>query len=394
MIEKDEIIYLDNNATTQVDPEVVEVMLPYLRDYYGNPSSLYRFGSQVGKAIEKSREQVAALLGCHPEEVVFTSCGTESNNTAIESGLRVDRDRPDLVTTQVEHSAVVKHGEKLSRDGRRVTWIGVDGEGRLDVDGLKDAVDDETGVVSIMWANNETGVLFPISEIAEQLADSGVFFHTDAVQAVGKIPLNVSALPIHFLSLSGHKLHCPKGVGALYVSRKARFYPYLIGGGQENGKRGGTENVASIVGLGKAAELAMATMEHENTVVRKMRDDFEQRILAEVSGVQVNGGGAERLPNTSSLAFDGVDSEGLLIVLDKDGICASAGSACTTGSLTPSHVLTAMGISAERAHSSLRFSFGRFNRPEELDNIVEMVKAGVEKVRSLRPADGSPVMIS
>ncbi len=394
MIEKDEIIYLDNNATTQVDPEVVEVMLPYLRDYYGNPSSLYRFGSQVGKAIEKAREQVAALLGCHPEEVVFTSCGTESNNTAIESGLRVDRDRPDLVTTQVEHSAVVKHGEKLSRDGRRVTWIGVDGEGRLDVDGLKDAVDDETGVVSIMWANNETGVLFPISEIAEQLADSGVFFHTDAVQAVGKIPLNVSELPIHFLSLSGHKLHCPKGVGALYVSRKARFYPYLIGGGQENGKRGGTENVASIVGLGKAAELAMATMEHENTVVRKMRDDFEQRILAEVSGVQVNGGGAERLPNTSSLAFDGVDSEGLLIVLDKDGICASAGSACTTGSLTPSHVLTAMGISAERAHSSLRFSFGRFNRPEELDNIVEMVKAGVEKIRSLRPADGSPVMIS
>ncbi len=355
--------------------------MPYLTDLYGNPSSVYSFGSRVSKAIDTAREQVAALLGCQPEEILFTSCGTESDNAAIASSLLVDPDRQHIVTTSVEHSAVLKQCETLAKRGYEVTWLRVDEKGHLSLEELEKAIRPDTAIVSVMWANNETGVLFPIEEIAAIVRSKGVFFHTDAVQAVGKIPIRLGDLPINFLAVSGHKLHCPKGVGVLYVNRRTRFNPFLIGGGQEGGRRAGTENVASIVALGKAAELAAAAMEHENTVVRAMRDRFENAILEQVPGVEVNGDREQRLPNTSNLAFEGVDSEAVLMLLDKEGICVSAGSACTAGSVHPSHVLKAMGFSNARARSSIRFSFSRFNTEAEVDIAIEAVKRVITKLR-------------
>jgi len=346
-----EIIYLDNNATTRVDPAVVEEMLPYLTDLYGNPSSGYRFGQQVGKALEKARERVAALIGCEPGEIIFTSCGTESTNAAINSALMMDRDRQHIVTTRVEHSATLKHCETLAKRGHEVTWLGVNEKGQIDLHELEKAIRPDTAIVTVMWANNETGVLFPIHEIAEIVRKKHALFHTDAVQAVGKIPLNLSESKINFLSLSGHKLHCPKGVGVLYVNRRTKFAPYLIGGGQENGKRAGTQNVAGIVALGKACEVAGHNLHHEKTVVRKLRDDFEQGVLAQIEGAHVNGDSEQRLPNTSNLAFEGIDSEGALMLLDQHHICCSSGSACTTGSVHASHVLKAMGLTDERARA-------------------------------------------
>ena len=377
------MIYFDNNATTQVDPEVLQQMLPFLQDQYGNPSSAYSFGKRAAKAVNTAREQVAALLRCEPSEIVFTSCGTESNNSAIQSALLIDRDRKHLVTSRVEHSAVVKHAEALARRGYEVTWLDVDSDGLIDLGELEQAIRDDTAIVSLMWANNETGVLFPIEEAAEICRSKGTVFHTDAVQAVGKIDIDLSRLPINFLSLSGHKLHAPKGVGALYINRKTRFNPYIIGGGQENKKRGGTENTASIVGLGKAAEIASAALEDENTRVKALRDRFEQGILGAVPSVQVNGHRSCRLPNTSSLAIEGVDSEGMLMLLDQKGLCCSAGSACTAGSLEPSHVLRAMGYSTDRARGSLRFSFGRFNSEPEIDQALRIIPNAVEKLRSM-----------
>ncbi len=374
-------IYLDSNATTQIDPAVLETMMPYLSELYGNPSSAYRFGAQVGKAIEKAREQVASLLGCQPEEILFTSCGTESNNAAIQSALQIDPDRQHIVSTTVEHSAIIKHGEALAKRGYEITWVPVDEKGQIDLKELERAIRPDTAIVSTMWANNETGVLFPIEEIAELVRSKGTFFHTDAVQAVGKIPMDLSKTRINFLSLSGHKLHCPKGVGVLYVNRRSRFNPFLIGGSQEEGRRGGTENVASIVALGKAAELAQASLEHENDAVRALRDRFEAAMLEKIPGASVNGDREARLPNTSNLAFEGVESEGALMLLDKAGICCSAGSACTAGSIHPSHVLRAMGFSNDRARASLRFSFSRFNTEAEVDRAIEIVPGVVEKLR-------------
>jgi cysteine desulfurase len=383
-----DLIYLDSNATTQVDPRVLEAMLPYLRDFYGNPSSLYRFGAQVTKAISTAREQLAALLHCSPAEILFTSCGTESDNAAIASALLIDRDRQEIVTTSVEHSAVVKQCDFLAKQGIPVRRLSVDGEGQLDLQALEKALTDETAILSVMWANNETGVLFPIEEIGEIAKRKGVLFHTDAVQAIGKIPCNLAELPVQYLSLSGHKLHAPKGIGALYVRNRARFHPYLLGGGQEHGKRAGTENVASIVALGKAAELALASLEEENTVVKNLRDTFEKGVLTRISGTRVNGGNAPRLPNTSSIVFEGVEAEGILMLLDKEGVCASAGSACTTGSLTPSHVLTAMGLSPEQARGSVRFSFSRFNTMEEVERALAILEKAIAKLRGLRqPGD-------
>jgi cysteine desulfurase len=382
-----ELIYLDSNATTQVDPAVADEMLPFLTTLYGNPSSAYRFGSQISQALEQARQRMADLIGCEPREIIFTSCGTESNNAAIASALQMDPDRQHIVTTAVEHSSVMKHCEALAKRGHEVTWIGVDNQGHLDLDELRDAIRSDTAIVSIMWANNETGVLLPIAEIAEIVRKKGVLFHTDAVQAVGKIPINVAEMRgLNFLSLSGHKLHCPKGVGALYVKRHTRFNPYLFGGGQENGKRAGTENVASIVGLGKAAELARENMEHENTFVRRLRDDFENAVLEKISGSFVNGDRVTRLPNTTSIAFDSIESEGALMLLDKHGVCCSAGSACTTGSLHPSHVLKAMGFDNERARSSLRFSFSRFNTTRDVENTLEILPKAIEKLRQMRAA--------
>jgi len=376
-----DLIYLDNNSTTKVDPAVVEEMLPFLTELYGNPSSGYRFGQQVGKALDLARERVAALIGCEPGEILFTSCGTESTNAAINSALLMDRDRQHIVTTRVEHSATLKHCEVLAKRGIEITWLGVDERGQIDLAELEKSIRPETALVTVMWANNETGVLFPIDEIASIVRKKHVLFHTDAVQTIGKLPVNLDHAKINFLSLSGHKLHCPKGVGVLYVNKRTKFSPYLIGGGQENGKRAGTQNVASIVALGKACEIAGQNLEHETTVVRALRDEFENGLLAAVEGVQVNGDRAHRLPNTSNLAFDDVDSEGVLMLLDQAGICCSSGSACTTGSVHASHVLKAMGFKDERARSSLRFSFSRFNTQAEVAQALEIVPKVVAKLR-------------
>jgi cysteine desulfurase len=376
------MIYLDNNATTAIDPQVLDAMLPYLKEQYGNPSSAYSFGKKVARALEHAREQVAALLHCDPAEIVFTSCGTESDNTAVQSTLWIDRDRKHIITSKVEHSAILRQAEALARRGYEISWIEVDERGLPDLAALEEAIRPDTAIVSLMWANNETGVLFPIEEIAAICQRKQTIFHTDAVQAVGKVPIDLGAGNIQFLALSGHKLHAPKGVGALYVNRRTRFNPFLIGGSQEEKRRGGTENTASIIALGKAAELALEHLTEENTRVRDLRDRFEQEVIKRISGVHINGDTEHRLPNTANIAIEGADSEALLMLLDQKGVCCSAGSACTAGSLEPSHVLKAMGFSTERARASLRFSFGRFNTEQEVSSVVSILATAVEKVRS------------
>lgn len=384
------IIYLDNNATTQVDPAVFDAMMPWLRDEYGNPSSVYGLGRRAASALDTAREQVSSLIGSTPEEVLFTSCGSESINSAILSAASIDPDKTHIITTAVEHSATIKLCEHLARRGYEITWLPVNSSGHLDLEKLAKAIRPDTALVTLLWANNETGVLFPVHEIAKITNEKKVPLHIDAVQAVGKLPIGASDLGVQFLSLSGHKLHCPKGVGALYVNRRMRFTPWLRGS-QENARRGGTQNVASIVGLGKAAELAATHQGEERTRVREFRDRFENAMLAQVAGTEVNGDRENRLPNTSSLSFEGIESEGALMLLDDQGICCSAGSACTSGSVHPSHVLKAMGFSNDRARSSLRFSFGRFNTDAEINTAIEAVPAVVEKLRKLSPA-GSPVL--
>ena len=382
-----EIIYLDNNATTQLDPSVIEEMLPFLTKYYGNPSSGYGFAAMARKAINLARERVAALLGCEPTEVIFTSGGTESNNAVINSALHLEARGGHLVASAVEHSAVLRPCQDLAKRECAVIFLGVDSHGNLDPGELEAAIRPETALVSIMWANNETGVVFPIEKIAQTCREKGVMFHTDAVQATGKIPMRLRDTAINFLSLSAHKFHGPKGVGALYISRRTRFSPLIAGGGQENGRRGGTENVASIVGLGKAAELAMNYLAEGRCHIRSMRDRFEKSMLETVRGVSVNGAGASRLSNTSSLSFEGIESPAALLLLDRQGICCSAGSACRTGSQEASHVLRAMNPSADGARRSLRFSFGRFNTDAQVDRAIEIVPKVIEKLRqSATPA--------
>jgi cysteine desulfurase len=380
---KDKIIYLDNNATTQVDPAVVEEMLPFLTTSYGNPSSGYKFGAEARKGIDRARERTAALLGCEPSEIVFTSCGTESNNAAINSALQFDPRGKHIVTSAVEHSSALRHCQDIARRGCEVTFLGVDKDGNVDLAELEEAIRPDTAIVSLMWANNETGVIFPVEKIAEICHAKRALFHTDAVQAVGKIPIRLRDPAANFLSLSAHKFHGPKGVGALYVNRRSRFHPSIIGGGQENGRRAGTENVASIVALGKAAERAAESMEEEQTRVRAMRDRFEKAICERVNGVSINGAGATRLPNTCSLSFDGIDSSAALMLLDRHSICCSAGSACRTGSQEASHVLRAMKLGEERARGSLRFSFGRFNPESDVDRAIEINPKVIAKLRAL-----------
>ncbi len=377
----DEIIYLDNNATTQLDPAVIEEMLPFLTRYYGNPSSGYRFAATARKAINVARERLAALLGCEPTEIIFTSGGTESNNAAINSALQLEARGKRVVTSAVEHSAVLRPCQDLAKRGCEVTFLGVDRHGNLHLGELEAAISPKTALVSVMWANNETGVLFPIDKIAEMCREKGVMFHTDAVQATGKIPMRLCDTAINFLSLSAHKFHGPKGVGALYVSRGSRFSPLIAGGGQENGRRGGTENVASIVGLGKAAELALKYLTEGKSTIRSMRDRFEKSMLETIGGVSVNGADAARLSNTSSLSFEGIESSSALLLLDRQGICCSAGSACRTGSQEASHVLRAMNPSADGARRSLRFSFGRLNTDAEIDRAIEVVPKVIDKLR-------------
>jgi cysteine desulfurase len=386
-------IYFDNNATTQVDPAVFEAMIPWLRDEYGNPSSIYSPGKRAAAALDIAREQVASLIHCAPDELIFTSCGSESINSAILSATSVDRDKTHIVTSAVEHSATIKLCEYLARRGYEITWLPVDQLGRLDLEKLKGAIRPDTALVTLLWANNETGVLFPIAEIAELTKARKVALHLDAVQGIGKLPLDVGELGVQFLSLSGHKVHCPKGVGALYVNKRTRFTPWLRGS-QENGRRGGTQNVSSIVALGKAAELAATHLAHGSGKIQALRDRFEDAILKSVSGAEVNGERKNRLPNTTNIAFEGIESEGALMLLDERGIYCSAGSACTSGSVHPSHVLKAMGFSNHRARSSLRFSFGRFNTEEEVEIASARVPEVIEKLRRLAPARGGPVIMA
>jgi cysteine desulfurase len=388
----DELIYLDNNATTQLDPSVIEEMLPFLKEHYGNPSSGYAFAAKARRAVDLAREHLAALLGCEPSEIVFTSGGTESNNTVINSALQFESRVKRVVTSAVEHSAVLHPCQDLAKHGCEVTFVGVDRDGNVDLAELEAAILPETALVSVMWANNETGVLFPVEKIAEICRAKGVLFHTDAVQAVGKIPIHLRDTAINFLSLSAHKFHGPKGVGALYINRRTRFHPLIVGGGQESGRRGGTENVASIVGLGKAAELAAGYLSVGKTQVPSMRDRFERAILERVSGASVNGAGATRIPNTSSFSFEGIESPAALLLLDRHHICCSAGSACRTGSHEASHVLRAMESSGDGARRSLRFSFGRFNTGAQVDRAIEVIPKVIEKLRQMAaPARGSAV---
>jgi cysteine desulfurase len=383
MISAEQIVYLDNNATTQLDPAVIEEMLPFLTQFYGNPSSGYSFGRQVREAIELARERVARLIGCEPGEIVFTSCGTESNNAAVNSALRLDPNRQHVVTTAVEHSATRRHCETVAKSGGAVTVVGVDGDGNLDLEELERAITPQTAIVTAMWANNETGVLFPVEKIAAITRRKRVLFHTDAIQTVGKIPIRLADTTINSLALSAHKLHGPKGVGALYVSKRCAFKPSMIGGSQEKNRRAGTENVASIVALGKAAECAAATLTEENTRVRAMRDRFEAALLERIPDTSVNGDRTVRLPNTTNLSFAGIESDAALMMFDRHQLCCSAGSACRTASIESSHVLSAMRVPLERARASMRFSFGRFNKDADVESALEIIPAVISKLRAL-----------
>jgi cysteine desulfurase len=378
-------VYLDNNATTKVDEAVFEEMRPYFCELYGNPSSMHFFGGQVqGKATE-ARARVAALLGASPEEIIFTACGTESDNSAIRSALEVFPDRRHVITSRVEHPAVLTQCRNLTQKGYRVTEIGVDGAGRLDMDELRSAVDTDTAIVSLMWANNETGVIFPVEEAAALAKSKGALFHSDAVQAIGKIPIDMSASAIDMLSLSGHKLHAPKGIGVLYLRRGTPFRPFLVGGHQEKSRRAGTENAAAIIALGKACELAGRYMEAENTVVKAQRDRLQDALMAAIPNARINGSGAERLPNTTSIAFEFVEGEAILLLLSELGICASSGSACTSGSLEPSHVLRAMGVPFTCAHGSIRFSLSRFTTDAEIDTVIHEMPPIIARLRQMSP---------
>ena len=383
-----QVIYLDNNATTKIAPEVLQSMMPYLTDLYGNPSSMHTFGGQVGEAVAKARKQVASLLGAEPGEITFTSCGTESDSTAILSALQTYPEKRHIITTRVEHPAVKNLCENLGAltgHKYRVTRLKVDEQGMLDLNEYAAALSEDTAIVSVMWANNETGVLFPIEKMAKMAKEKGVLFHTDAVQAVGKIPINLSELDVDFLSLSGHKLHAPKGVGVLYIKRGTLFVPFLMGGHQEKGRRGGTENVASIVGLGTACDLAGKNMQEENTRVRLLRDKLETGLMSRIPKSLLNGHKTERLPNTCNISFEFVEGEAILLHMNKYGICASSGSACTSGSLEPSHVLRAMGVPFTAAHGSIRFSLSIYTTEQEIDCVIEKMPPIIELLRKMSP---------
>jgi cysteine desulfurase len=378
------VIYFDNNATTRLAPDALEAMQPYLTDMYGNPSSVHRFGSRVAEKIQEAREQIAALLGADdPIEIVFTSCGSEGDNASIRGILEAYPEKRHIVTTQVEHPAVRALCQHLEKKGYRVTWLSVDGEGMLDLDELKDSLTDDTALVSIMYANNETGVIFPIDAIGELVKGKGIPFHVDGVQVAGKIPLNLKKSPVDLLTISAHKFHGPKGVGALYVRRGITFRPFIIGGHQERNRRGGTENVAGIVGMGKATEVASKGMGEEQRRVRALRDQLEQSLLESCPDSRVNGHREKRLPNTLNVSFKFLEGEAILVLLDQYGICASTGSACTAGSVEPSHVLRAMGVPPDWIQGAVRFSLSRYNTEEEVRFVNQKVPLIVQRLRGL-----------
>ena len=376
-------IYFDNNATTQVAPEAFEAMKPYLTELYGNPSSIHSFGSGVGRKIQAAREKVAALLGASdPIEVVFTSCGTESDNSAIRGILESRPEKRHIVTTQVEHPAVFGLCQQLEKKGYRVTWLHVDGDGVMDLDELRDSLTDDTALVSVMAANNETGVIFPFEAVGEIAKAKGIPFHVDAVQAAGKIPLNMKNSPVDLLTISGHKFHAPKGVGALYIKRGITFRPFILGGHQERNRRAGTENVASIIGMAEAAELARKNLAQETKQLQALRDRLEKSLVSTM-GCRVNGYRGERLPNTLNVSFEYLEGEAILVLLDEFGICASTGSACTAGSVEPSHVLRAMGVPPTWIQGAVRFSLSRYNTKEEVDFVNEKMPGIVKRLQGL-----------
>ncbi len=382
------IVYTDNNATTKVAPEVLEEMLPYFSELYGNPSSMHSFGGNVGKKIQESRERVAKFINANPSEIVFTSCGTESDNAAIMAALELNPTKKKIITSAVEHPAVKNLCSYLAEKGYNVISLPVDREGRLDTETLYSNIDenaDDIAIISLMWANNETGVIFPIAEIAKKTSEKGILFHTDAVQAAGKIPIDMKNSGIDMLSLSGHKIHAPKGIGVLYVRDGIKFQPFLKGGHQEKGRRAGTENTASIIGLGKASELAKEHLDEMNNRVRKLRDNLETELLARIPASSVNGERNNRLPNTLSIGFEAVEGESILLLMNEVGICASSGSACTSGSLDPSHVLMAMKVPFESAHGTIRFSLSIYNTQDDIDHIVQSMPPIIKRLRDISP---------
>ncbi|MGD8250942.1 MAG: cysteine desulfurase NifS [Desulfobacterales bacterium] len=377
-------VYLDNNATTRVADEVLEAMLPFFTERYGNPSSMHSFGGSVGSELRKAKQQIADLIGARPDELIMTSGGTESDHAAIQAAVRTNPKKRHLVTSRVEHPAIKSLFERYAKDGYRVTFVRVDDRGRLDLDELYGSLSDDTAVVSLMWANNETGVLFPVEEISREINERGIVFHTDAVQAVGKIPIKLSETGVDMLSLSGHKLHGPKGVGILYVRKGTKFAPMMVGGHQEHGRRAGTENVAGIVGLGAAAELARKRLP-ETAGVSRLRDRLETALLDRIPNSAVNGDRAHRLPNTASIAFEYVEGEAILLMMNEWGICASSGSACTSGSLEPSHVLRAMGVPFTSAHGSIRFSLSHYTTQDDIDTVIEKLPPIISRLRDMSP---------
>lgn len=388
----DNVIYLDNNATTRVDAEVFVAMQPFFCERYGNPSSIHRFGGSVAADIEKARCRVADLLGASfrdkdgiATEIIFTSCGTEGDNAAINAALNAKPERKKIVTTCVEHPGILAYCKELSRRGYEVAYAPVDGRGRLDMEFMKKEVDENTAIVTVMWANNETGTVFPVAELVGLAHEKGALFHTDAVQAAGKVQIDVDGLGIDFLSISGHKLHAPKGVGALFVRRGLRFRPLIFGGHQERSRRAGTENVTSIIGLGKACELAQTYLPVERLQLAELRDRLEKGVLERIPNVRINGDIENRLPNTASISFEYIEGESILMLLDRLNICASSGSACTTGSLEPSHVLRAMGLPYTAAHGTIRFSLSRFNTAAEIDKVIEALPPIIAQLREISP---------
>jgi cysteine desulfurase len=378
-------VYLDNNATTQVAPEVLEAMLPYFSELYGNPSSMHTFGGQVAQKIRVAREQAAALIGASPDEIIFTSCGTESDNAAIRSALAIRPDKKHIITSRVEHPAIHALCADLATQGYRITELPVDKNGLLDLENLNKSMTPDTAIVSLMWGNNETGVVFPVKEAAAMARERGILFHTDAVQSTGKIPIDMKKNEIDMLSISGHKLHAPKGIGVLYIRKGTKFSPFLIGGHQERGRRGGTENTPSIIGLGKACELAAKNMDKENKEVKRLCDKLEKELLKRIPQSRVNGDTANRLPNTTNISFEFVEGEAILLLMNEHGICASSGSACTSGSLQPSHVLRAMGVPFTMAHGSIRFSLSIYNTEAEIDFVIEKMPPIIERLRGMSP---------
>ena len=388
----EKIIYLDNNATTRVAPEVLEAMLPFFCDRYGNPSSIHRFGGTVASEVEQARREVAGLLGARyrdregcASEIIFTSCGTEGDNAAVNAALRARPERRRIVSSAVEHPGILSCLREWERRGYEVVLLPVDDRGRLDLEALKNSVDENTALVTVMWANNETGMIFPIREACGIAHAAGALFHTDAVQAAGKEFIDVDELGVDYLSISGHKLHAPKGVGALFARRGIPFAPFLLGGHQERMRRGGTENVPSCVGLGTACRIAGAGLAAERRELKRLRDRLEAGVLASIPEVHVNGDLEHRLPNTSSISFKYIEGESILMYLDMHGICASSGSACTTGSLEPSHVLKAMGVPYSSAHGTIRFSLSKYNTDGDIDAVVSVLPPVIARLREISP---------